>query len=709
MKSTTAHTARRNSRQLLPALAAVGGVCGLVSGTATALELGEIQLRSTLGQSLKASIAYALNPNEQLANYCIHLRPATASGGIPSLTRARITVADGVITLIGNTPIREPMLSMQVSVKCPYTAHLARNYTLMFNPAVPAEPAVTAIDATRQAPTATTAGWSPAPALATPTPAGQRFRGEEVPVAANGRYHVQPGDSLTGIVARIADRPAGLWPAANAIFDANPDAFINGDKNLLKAGSWLTIPNLYESAGQPVIVAPPASSDYAPDSRTIDQSTGSAYSGYVPADAQEFDSGFVEPQETASDTQTESTPVAAEAPDSPAEVLSGSSALNEMRPGDVFVTDDSTPVSQAASDAAVDGTRAAAADRTVSSVPVVAVARTTGDTGAWSWLMWLAGSGVALIIGLFLFGRRFRDGFASSPVGASADPAQDPHVEDTPQRNNLASDVDFQFNEPSLSDQSISLDADLGEGTGLQDGTDIDVAQDFGFSATSDLNNAVDLELPEGFDDEAGKPTTDIIPPHLVEESSILESEVPPAEVSAEYDLSMIVDATKQALGEMDTTAKDLMAVQVSAEDEDKQSGSYSLSQDVDYKILEQDYEDEFTQTQALNDEIAKAALELARKMDDDSKLEDTSEQPTGSYDELTAEMPAAQNSDLTAELTANLPNVGDAENEEFISDLDDTGVNEELTADLPAPHDEATIEMEVEGGRVDTKRSKVS
>ena len=703
----------------MPALAAVGGACGLMSGNAGALELGQIQVESTLGQPLRASIAYALNPNEQLAEYCITLKSGTSASGLRYLTRARILVANGTITLHGTAPMREPLLAMQMTIKCPYTAHLARSYTLMIDPAG-------TLPADSMPQDGETAARSAAADEAVPAHRARPAVADLSPVAANGRYQVQPGDSLSEIVVRITDRPAGLWPAAEAIFAANPDAFINGDKNLLKAGSWLTIPDLYKTAGtsgqRPL--AGPAPTE-PPNSLADDVSYSAAYSGYAPS-GNAFDSGFASQEENAPETvanvaagpvddfepRVQPAPVAA--PAEAQERLRGG-ALQEMRPGDVFVPESVPLVAPIGS---ADGDAASVASSTTGddARPVVASGSSYQPAvsgNSWSWLKWLAGSGVALIVGLLLFGRRIRGLFGSAPVGASSDPAKGKPAEEHTQRSKVAGDVDFQFDDSSLGEQSYTLDADLGAGTGLQDNSEIDVAQDFGFSATGDLDSAIDMEFPEGPVAEPEAPSTDIIPPHLAEQSSILESEVPPTNDSAEYDMSMIVDATKQALGEMDSTARDLMAVQVTAEREEKQSDAYTLKQQVEYELLEQDYQEEFTQTQALNEEIAKAALELAEKMDQDESLDETGEMPTGAYaeitSELTAQLPAASNAELTAELTANLPNAASAENEEFISDLDDTGINEELTAEMPQAGNDGTVEMEVEGGRVDTKKSRAS
>jgi len=180
---------------------------------------------------------------------------------------------------------------------------------------------------------------------------------------------------------------------------------------------------------------------------------------------------------------------------------------------------------------------------------------------------------------------------------------------------------------------TMELDADLGAGTGLQDGTDLDVAQDFGFSATGENAMPMDLELPVEVEVEDENMPTDIIPPQRAESTIVVEDEVPPTESDSdtEYDLSMIVDATKQALGESDDlTAKNLNAVQLDAGQPNIEDSAYTLSKEVDFQILEQDYEEELTQTQAVNEEIAKAAVELAERMQtEDDVLDVTAEMPS--------------------------------------------------------------------------------
>ncbi len=54
---------------------------------------------------------------------------------------------------------------------------------------------------------------------------------------------VSPGDTLFGIAQRHAVAGADMYQMLQAIFDANPEAFIAGNMNLLRAGAVLKIPD----------------------------------------------------------------------------------------------------------------------------------------------------------------------------------------------------------------------------------------------------------------------------------------------------------------------------------------------------------------------------------------------------------------------------------------------------------------------------------
>jgi hypothetical protein len=153
----------------------------------------------------------------------------------------------------------------------------------------------------------------------------------------------------------------------------------------------------------------------------------------------------------------------------------------------------------------------------------------------------------------------------------------------------------------------------------------------------------------------------------------------------------MNVDATKDIVEDNTSTTKDLQAVLVDTDVHDADATSeHAVTKDVDYQILEQDYEDELTATQALNKEIEEAARLLAEQMD--------GSEPDGE----TREMPTPQDPDMTAELTANLEAPGDAENEEFTD-----GSIPDLMVDMPNSDSDATLD--VESPTIDVEKKEAS
>ena len=644
----------------------------MMSMPAAALELGDLNVESSLGRPLRASIAYALNPNEQLYDFCVYLRPGLAANGLPTLSKASVSIADGIILLTGSRAIREPMLTMQVSIDCPYTAHITREYTLMLNPPTPVVEVMSLVE-----PSATPVTRAPTAAAPKPrAPVQSRRNIDESPIAESSRYLVQHGDSLSEIASRISDRSIPLWPAVDRIFAANPDAFMDGDMNRLKAGSWLDIPDLSTAADTSAAAeAPVAVADTTPVA-TVSEDVA-AYTGYE-APAVFADAGPA--------------PVVVEAEPVVMEPDTAASDFSHLQPGDVVVGSDNpfvSPIDAADSNVTIMIPDTEILEPAAQPVPVVSTnSDAAGKTsGSWSWLVWLGGTGLALILGLLLFGQTFRQRFGSVAVGGASEPLPSRRRTDATSRAAAAADddVDFQIPEEAPQSMSMSLDADFDDGSGLQDSADMDVAQDFGFSASSTVDEELDMVLPEGADQEDESGPTDIIQPsERPDDPLVLNSEVLPEEEGGDYDLSMIVDVTKQNVVESDTTAKDLQAVQVDSGNE-SDADDLTLSKDVDYKILEQDYEDEFTATHALNAEIEKAAAALADRMDIES----------------------------TGEMTAKLPENTRAVND----DISDSGMSEvttelqaadnDETAEMPANENDVTVDMVVESGIIDTKKKK--
>ena len=627
---------RATTRALLP-LVAIGG--GLAVTPAMALELGELTVQSSLGQPLRASIAYALAPNEMLSNSCVAVGGGRSTGGLPGIGKSAVSITDSAIVITGETVVREPMLGTRVTINCPYTPNLSREYMLFVDPAtvapvLAAPVAAPVVEATVQ------------PTARTTTPRTTRTAPlDTTPIGQSTRYQVKAGETLGDIAGRIENRSMSLWPAVNAIFEANPDAFIDSDPNKLKAGSWLTIPGFAGSA--------PAVADTTAPAQVVDGSV------YEPPILEEI-------------TESVAEEAAVESP--AVEDAVATTSLRELRPGDV-VMDSENPYAEPQSTVLIPDTELEGPTTTSESpnVPTATIATETSSEPG-SMLAWFVGGGVAILGLLVLFGRRIRSRFGSTPVGAIAATAA-----------SFEQDVtDYDIEDDSPTEENLALDADLVLGTGLSQGTDMNIAQDFGFAATTEL----DIELP--FEPEPTISETDILPPVRDKMASILESEVLPED--DDYDMSVIMDATKMPEHE-EVTERDLKAVEIEPDDGTLISDDYTISKEVEYDILEQDYEDEMTATQALNLEIARAAADLKATLD--GAEDPTAEIPLATVTEIdvTAEMPVQQEDDTIETVSQTDP--GDTAAVTINLAADDK------TAEMPVANDDETAEMEISGGKL--------
>jgi hypothetical protein len=698
---------RRGSgrKALLPALVALGGGCGFLAGPASALELGELKVYSSLGQPLRASVAYALQPNEQIQDYCIYLKPGFSADGLPSVSNATIAVGDGAIQLTGRALVREPLLSLQLTVDCPDTAHLRRDYSVLMDPYM----------ASHQEPAAPAVATAPAaePVRAARVQTARRPSAAVRPVvrapeSSSGSYLVQPGDSLSMIAASIPGRSVAIWPAADALFAANPDAFIDNDMNRLRAGAVLLVPDSImepQATVTSTIAATPASTAAT---RAVPEAAVTA---------------------SGDDVVSPTTPVMLVEEAATGTSAGGLTAVPQVASprGDETLASDGpfktpTAADEPGSDLEVTATdhevRAPKIDeRAVSSAPVLNSPAATSES--WPWLIWLAGSGVALILGLLLFGRKLKARFAPNAFDRRRTDSR--NLDDT----DIAPMHGLPTQETAAVARIVSLDGDLEDGSGFQYGGDVDVAQDFGFSESSGrFPNRVDMKSTGA---DGGM---DVIATRRAEEATILVSETPPQhEDSGEYDVSMIVDATKQML-EGDNTIKDLGAIEVDAEEDDTVAEEYTLDKEIDYKILEQDYEDELTATQALNAEIARAALALSKqfgKNEMGDTLTDTVNDEVDAtaaavfgeafdevFDDKTSLLPVRDEAGPDGATTA-LPaaETGHPESDETTQlsvsstmTLDDTA-NEEIALEVPAAENDPSVEVEIETAMVDTKKMR--
>jgi len=286
----------------------------VVAGQASALGLGQIQVKSRPGQPLLAEIPIvSSDPAElqglqvQLASpdtfrrigleppqgdvSALHFEPALDERGRP------------VIRITSPAPVQQPLLTFLVEVDWG-GGRLVREYSALVETprtvAAPAQPPVEApvvaapnVVAPAPAPVAAepapvpaptpaapasapTPAAAPEPVAASPEPAPAPERAAPRPEPAStpapephvakaapapkavtpkptasqapaGAYHVRAGDTLAGIAGQLGGGQAdSLDQAMLAVLRANPEAFVDGNINRLKAGSVLRTPTADE-------------------------------------------------------------------------------------------------------------------------------------------------------------------------------------------------------------------------------------------------------------------------------------------------------------------------------------------------------------------------------------------------------------------------------------------------------------------------------
>ncbi len=222
-------------RKLVLAIAAASA---LSSGMAHALGLGELTLKSTLNQPLVAEIEL------------LDVKDLTAAEVVPSLASADDFTKAGVdrqaflndltftpvinasgksiLRVTSSKPLSEPMVKFLVQVMWP-NGRLLRDYSVLLDPS-------------KFSPQTANAAAQPVPVQAVTAPT----TGATKP----STYTTTPRDTLWEIAAK-ARNGGSVQQTMLAIQALNPDAFINGNINLLKTGQVLRMPDQAQSTTLP--------------------------------------------------------------------------------------------------------------------------------------------------------------------------------------------------------------------------------------------------------------------------------------------------------------------------------------------------------------------------------------------------------------------------------------------------------------------------
>ena len=231
----------------------------LTSTDAAALALGPLSVQSALGEPLRAEIAIAQATPAELNSLAVQIASPEifrAQGMDYSNAARSIQVqlhrnADGTasLRLTSSTPLQDPFIDLVLQTQWS-AGQMARSYTVLLDPPGTQR----AAPAPRQAPQV-----APAPAPASVTGrtyasnnAAPQRAARPAPAPSAAATTAEPGDKSarvrTGDTAgQIANahRPAGvsLDQMLVAMLQSNPNAFINGNVNRIRAGAVVKMPS----------------------------------------------------------------------------------------------------------------------------------------------------------------------------------------------------------------------------------------------------------------------------------------------------------------------------------------------------------------------------------------------------------------------------------------------------------------------------------
>lgn len=238
----------------------------LGSSQLLAVDMGQVQVKSALGQPLLAEIPlHPASPAElqglkvKLASSEQFARAGIVGGrtDIP-LHFSVATGARPVIRITSSEPVNDPYLDLLIEVDGK-DGPSVREYAILLDP--PGTHS-TAAAVTPPAPTAPARQASPPPRPAQSAPAAtpQPAAVTRAPAAAaaaveNGRVAVQSGQTLSGIARNVAPAGVDVRQMMLALQQANPDAFYRDNINALKSGVVLRVPSASEAQAMTLAAA----------------------------------------------------------------------------------------------------------------------------------------------------------------------------------------------------------------------------------------------------------------------------------------------------------------------------------------------------------------------------------------------------------------------------------------------------------------------
>ena len=235
------------------ALAAAAFVSAAMTSTNTwALALGPISVQSALGENLRAEIAIAQFTAAELDTLTSQIASADIfraqgmdfSNAARSIQVQVLRKPDGTaaLQLSSTSPIRDPFVDV-VLLNAWNTGNMVRSYTLLLDPPANQRAVTTSAPQVAPAPATTARSYTSAPTTA-PAPAARTMAPPPASSDASGdSVRVRSGETAGAIAKQHGYSGVSLDQMLVAMLRSNPNAFINGNVNRIRAGAVVQLPS----------------------------------------------------------------------------------------------------------------------------------------------------------------------------------------------------------------------------------------------------------------------------------------------------------------------------------------------------------------------------------------------------------------------------------------------------------------------------------